>query len=162
MVRIRHNDYKHSVVGFANHIDPELPWDLRLQTDDNYAVDHNKTRVMLYYTDPSNPAQRQTWTSPTTLGETGKDDLLVYEHEISTGSGLGIAFDFAFRKKVSNVFLETYFYVSVSSVDNPAERDPIVSGSLQSNAEGDYRIIVDFPQGFRVKFHERYEAFQLY
>jgi hypothetical protein len=40
--------------------------------------------------------------------------------------------------------------------------NPIISGSLQSDAERDYRIIVDFPQGFRVKFHERYGPFQLY
>ena len=91
----------------------------------------------------------------------GKDKLLMYEHEIYTGSGLGIAFDFAFRRDVSDAFLETYFYVRVSSA-NHAEMNPIISGSLQSDAERDYRIIVDFPQGFRVKFHERYEPIQLY
>ena len=161
VARTRHNDYEHSIVGFANQIDPELSWELRLDTSSNYAVDHDQTRVMLHYTDPKTPAQRQTWTSPTTLGGMGKDKLLMYEHEIYTGSGLGIAFDFAFRRDVSDAFLETYFYVRVSSA-NHAEMNPIISGSLQSDAERDYRIIVDFPQGFRVKFHERYGPFQLY
>ena len=162
VARTRHNDYEHSIVGFANQIDPELSWELRLDTSSNYAVDHDQTRVMLHYTDPKTPAQRQTWTSPTAMGETGKDELLVYKQDLSTGAGMGIAFDFAFRDDVSNVFLETYFYVRASSVDNPAEFNPIISGSLQSDAERDYRIIVDFPQGFRVKFHERYEPIQLY
>ena len=67
VARIRHNDYEHSVVGFANYIDPELTWELRLQTSNNYAVNHNKTRVMLHYIDPQKNAQRQTWISPTTL-----------------------------------------------------------------------------------------------